>query len=210
MKLPKFRPGTILLLGGAAFQATQFARAYAHLDPGNDDARIGGWIAGVVVNGTIAYAGTQLPRIRSPKVERWARFAFFALLGLSPLIVAPVNYITMDAGVLGGLALPRVIYAVVTASVMDICLFLAGVIDKELLGSVAPATASDAKKAGQRRSKSLAAKTSDAGAKIYRCECGQTFADRFKYSGHTRTCLVRKEIKSTPIPVELASKKQER
>ncbi len=80
------------------------------------------------------------------------------------------------------------------------------------------AKSSDAESDAQRNPATLkrrSAKSSDAEsdaqrnpatlkAKVYRCECGQQFADRFKYSGHAGKCEIHKNSKL--IPVELSQK----
>ena len=129
--------GTWLLVGGAAFQATQYARAFGMLDSGSVEARIGGWIAGAMLNATIAYAGTQLPRIRSQKAARLAAWAFYGLLVLSPLILGPVNYATMDMRIMAGHEVLRGGWALLTASVMDIAIALAAFVNKDLFGAPA-------------------------------------------------------------------------
>ncbi len=78
----------------------------------------------------------------------------------------------------------------------------------------------------ERRSATLAGSRSDARATLsvslsdaqrrstalYRCECGKTFADRYKFSGHQGRCAVHRQAKSgQPIPVDIpATTKQEK
>lgn len=45
-------------------------------------------------------------------------------------------------------------------------------------------------------------------AKIYRCECGQQFADRFKYSGHAGKCEIHKNSKLIPVQITQTEKVQ--
>jgi hypothetical protein len=45
-------------------------------------------------------------------------------------------------------------------------------------------------------------------AKIYRCECGEQFADRFKYSGHAGKCEIHKNSKIKLIPVQFSQKEK--
>lgn len=59
--------------------------------------------------------------------------------------------------------------------------------------NVARKSLSDARQGSQRRS-----------ATLYRCECGRTFSDRFKYSGHSGRCAAHLQAKAGPaIPVEM-------
>lgn len=76
------------------------------------------------------------------------------------------------------------------------------------------ATRSDATSDAQRRSTSTnsrsakkSATLSDAPAKIYRCVCGEEYTNRYKYSGHTRTCATyQSKKKGKLIPVEIPQK----
>jgi hypothetical protein len=72
------------------------------------------------------------------------------------------------------------------------------------------ATVSDAGSDAQRPSATLKRRSSDAqrrsakvSATIYRCECGEQYTNRFKYSGHVGRCAVHKDAQSRLIPVEI-------
>jgi len=224
--------GTILLYLAAGFQATQYARAGALLDGGLTTFKagsveialgtFGGLIAGVVVNFSLAYAATQLPAIeakaeqhgdkgKSARSAKYARIGFYVLLAMSPILVAPANFLSMSKALMGGYVVLQAAWALMWSSAMDIAIAMVGFIDKNLvsLGSDAQRVASDAGSDIQRRSATLksrsAKKSATLAAKIYRCECGKTFANRFEYSGHARTCATHKEIKTgeTLIPVEM-------
>lgn len=209
--------GKALLYLAALMQATQYASAAqlasglkGSLDFGTfrlPIAQLGGFLAGMVVNFSLAYSATRLPRIKSPKAQAWAKGAFYALLAISPLLIGPANFATMDKSMLGGVPWLQALWAVAWASMMDIAIALVGFVDKDLISlgatvSDAQPKGSDAGSVAQRRSKK---KQATLEAKLYRCECGETFPDRFKYAGHTRTCVTRKQIRESKdlTPVEI-------
>ena len=211
--------GTLLLYGAAIYQATQYSHAATLIDP-SLLGRAGGFVAGLVVNVSLAYSATKLPALSAKtkdgkpgKRERLANAGMLGLLLLSPLLVAPANYATMQRDVLGGLWYLQAVWAVLWASSMDIAIALVGFIDKSLVSvpSVAPASlpanSSDVERRSAKKSAtaSVARKSlSDKSASLWRCECGQTFADRFKYSGHAGKCAVHQAAKAgAAIPVDL-------
>ncbi len=242
MKPIKPSLGTILLYGAATFQATQYARAGALLDGGLTTFKagsmeialgtLGGLVAGAVVNFSLAYAATQLPAIeakaeqhgdkgKSARSAKYARIGFYVLLAMSPILVAPANFLSMSKALMGGQVILQAAWALMWSSAMDIAIAMVGFIDKNLVSlgtsvSDAQRVASDAGSEKERRSATLKSRSAKKSAtfpsvaatppaKVYRCECGQTFANRFKYSGHARTCATHKEIKTgkTLIPVEM-------
>lgn len=203
--------GTVLLYLAAAFQATQYARAFHAIDSSSQWADIGGLIAGIVVNVSLAYSASRLPRLKAKGAKRWATGAFIALIILTPIFLAPINYSTMGT-LWAAYPLLKWTLAAISASLVDIAIALVAFADGSLMPL--PATLSDAQRPssdGQRRSgtrKSRSAKKeATLEAKVYRCECGETFADRFKYSGHTRTCATRKAIREGKdlIPVDVTT-----
>jgi hypothetical protein len=75
------------------------------------------------------------------------------------------------------------------------------------------AKSSDAQRSPQRRSATLSEVPSDAQrrsakapAKIYRCECGKQFTDRYKYSGHAGKCEIHKNGKLIPVAISQKEK----
>jgi len=214
--------GTLLLYGAAIYQATQYSHAATLIDP-SPLGQAGGLVAGLVVNVSLAYAASKIPSLstrtkdgKPGKRERLANAGMIGLLLLSPLLVAPANYATMQRGVLGGLWYLQAAWAILWASAMDIAIALVGFIDKSLVsvGNDARATlsepaakASDAQGRSARRpaTRSDARKSlSEKPATLWRCECGETFADRFKYSGHAGKCAVHRSVRAgAAIPVDL-------
>lgn len=131
--------GTLLLYGAAVYQATQYAHAATLIDA-SPLGQAGGFVAGLVVNVSLAYAASRLPSLSSKtkdgkpgKRERLANAGVIGLLLLSPLLVAPANYATMQRDVLGGLWYLQALWAVLWASAMDIAIALVGFIDKSLV-----------------------------------------------------------------------------
>jgi hypothetical protein len=216
-KLPSF--GTVLLYLAAAFQATQFARAFHTIDPNSEWSDIGGLIAGIVVNVSLAYSASRLPRLKAKKQKQFAYAAFVALLILTPMLLAPINYKTMG-GLWSELWGVKLMVAIISASLVDIAISLVAFADGSLLSvpaiaSDAPATVSESLSDAGGRSASLkrrsASKSAMVAAKLYRCECGWQTENRYEYSGHARTCETHKAAKFKSkseklIPVEMPVK----
>lgn len=68
------------------------------------------------------------------------------------------------------------------------------------------ATVSDAETDAQRPSATLKSRSAKPAAKIYRCECGEQYTDRYKYSGHTRQCEIHKTANLKLINVSIPQK----
>jgi hypothetical protein len=209
-KLPSF--GTVLLYLAAAFQSTQFARAFHEIDPTSEWAEIGGLIAGVVVNVSLAYSASRLPRLRAKKAKQFAYTAFAALLILTPMFLAPINYKTMGS-LWDDFLLVKIALAIISASLVDIAISLVAFADGSLLS--VPATASDAPATLKGRSAKKSATLPSVEARLYRCECGFETPNRYEYSGHSRTCETHKAAKSRTkreklVPVEMPVKEEVR
>lgn len=217
--LPSF--GTVLLYLAAAFQSTQFARAFHVIDPTSQWSDIGGLIAGIVVNVSLAYSASRLPRLRGKKSQQFSYLAFWALVIMTPLFLAPINYKTMG-GLWNEFPFVKLMLSIISASLVDIAISLVAFADGSLMSvgaiaSDAPATLSDAGSDGQRRSTSLksrsARKAAKLALKLYRCECGFETPNRYEYSGHARTCEMHKAAKTKSkseklIPVEIPAKEK--
>lgn len=221
-KLPSL--GTVLLYLAAAFQSAQFARAFHAIDPNSRWSDVSGLIAGIVVNVSLAYSASRLPRLRGKKSQKFSYVAFWALVVMTPLFLAPINYKTMG-GLWNELPLVKVMLSIISASLVDIAISLVTFADGSLMSvganaSDATATVSDAGSDGQRRSTSLKGRSASKSATLakveatlYRCECGFETENRYKYSGHARTCEMHKsaagKAKSEKlIPVELPARSQ--
>lgn len=124
--------GTVLLYLAAAFQSTQYARAFHVIDPISQWSDASGLLAGVVVNVSLAYAASRLPKLRAKKAKQFSYAAFVTLLVLTPLFVAPINYKTM--GTLWNEAwLLKATLALVSASLVDIAIVLVAFADGALM-----------------------------------------------------------------------------
>lgn len=149
------------------------------------------------------------------KQNAYSQVGFYILLGFSALMVAPALYILWTKtlpfhpifiGIMAG----------VGAVAPDVAITVGGFAasDSERRSATKSATVSDAGSDSQRppatlkpRSPKKSAKTSDAQASLYRCVCGYTDENRFKYSGHTRTCDKFKAHKAAKgaIPVDFGA-----
>ncbi len=161
MKIPSL--GTALLYGAAAFQATQFARAFHAIDMTSRYSDVGGVIAGIVVNVSLAYSANRLPRVRAKKAQRFSYAAFIALLVLTPLLLAPINYKTMGS-LWSEVPGVKLLLAVISASLVDIAISLVAFSDRALLSESASqsersATESPKSPSGVRRSAKKSAKS---------------------------------------------------
>ena len=152
------------------------------------------------------------------KQNAYSQVGFYILLFFSALMVGPALFIlwtkTMPfSPVFIG------IMAAVGAIAPDVAITVGGFAasDDERRSATKSATVSDAGSDAQqtpatlkRRSPKKPETGSDAQAKevkIYQCECGEKFADRFKYSGHTGKCEVRKQIRASKdlTPIDLSA-----
>jgi MFS family permease len=154
--------GTVLLYLAAAFQSTQYARAFHVIDPDSPWSDASGILAGVVVNVSLAYAASRLPKLRAKKARQFSYAAFIALLVLTPLFVAPINYKTMGA-LWNESWLLKALLAVVSASLVDIAIVLVAFADGALMPESASqsedsATESAKGASGVRRSAKKSAK----------------------------------------------------
>jgi len=231
-----FDIGTALVYGAAAFQAYHMGRAFHVYDPGGwhfMNVNIGGLLLGAILNVIVAQTATQLPNISAtfatlkvllPKSSKkadkkeeqahsralkkmtlamkqnaYSQAGFYILLTFSALMVAPALFILWKQ------TLPfHPIFIGIMAAV--------GAVAPDVAITVGGFVASDAQRQPatlKSRSAKKSATVSDAPAKMYQCECGEKFVDRFKYSGHTRTCATRKDIIASKelTPVEIPAAK---
>ena len=150
------------------------------------------------------------------KQNAYSQVGFYVLLLFSALMVAPALYILWTKtlpfhpifiGIMAG----------VGAVAPDIAITVGGFAasDGERRSATKPAKTSVAGSDAKRRSATLKprsakkpATVSDAGASLYRCVCGYTEENRFKYSGHTGKCDKFKAHKAAKeaIPVDFGAK----
>jgi len=226
---------SVLLWGMAGVQAVRYARAFAIAEVGRTaltgmagvDAVLAyaslaaGLAMGLGMSLGLAFVASRLRSLKGKKQTRWTTALFAAMLTISPLVLAPMIKGTMAEWLSNLLYYPLIqwLWASGVVILPDALIAAIGFMDRSAtLGATlsdVPAKASDAGSDAQRRSATLKSRStkksatlSDAPARVYRCECGLTFADRFKYSGHTRTCAKRQEIKAGKglIAVEIPTK----
>lgn len=188
---------------------------------------ITGLLMGIGMSLGLAFVASQLRSLKGKKETNWVTTLFVVMLVVSPVVLTPMVKGTMADWLAEILYYPIIqwIWSVGVVVLPDALIAAVGFMDRSTTlaatlqrpsatFSDAPATTSDAGSDAQRPSASLQRRSakksttlSDDSAKIYRCECGETFTDRFKYSGHTRTCEKRKAIKAAKgaIPVDLSA-----
>jgi hypothetical protein len=194
----RFSLGKTLLYLAAAYQATQYARAFDVIDPVSWWADIGGLMAGVVVNVSLAYSASRLPRLRSMSARRYSGAAFWALMTFTPLFLAPINYVTMG-DLWARSSAVRWTLAIVSASVVDVAIVLLAFADGSLLpadDSQKTQTATQAAKPATQKTQTASqtakpatqkTQTASQTAKTYVCEwpnCDAEFDKPQSYSAH--------------------------
>jgi hypothetical protein len=224
----------LLLWGMAGVQAVRYARAFAVAEVGHTTltgmadvdqflayGSLGaGMIMGLGMSLGLAFVASHLRSLKGKKETKWTTGLFVVMLIVSPVVLAPMVKGSMAQWLAELLHFPILqwIWAIGVVALPDALIAAVGFMDRSAtLGATvsdAPATTSDAGSDAQRPSATLKSRSakkratvSDAPAKVYRCECGETFEDRFRYSGHTRTCEKRKAIKAAKgaIPVDLSA-----
>ncbi len=149
------------------------------------------------------------------KQNVYSQVGFYILLVFSVIMIAPALYI-LWSHTLPFAKLFIAFMAIVVAVSPDVAITVGGFIasdarsDAQRASERRPATTSDAgsdaQRPKQRRSAMAPAANSVAPTKLYRCECGEEFLDRFVYSGHAGKCTTRKEIKANKlIPVDFST-----
>ncbi len=175
--MPRFQKpsmGTLLLSGSAIYQAAQYSKVALLMDgtAGSLDfgpvrlpvGQIGAMIGGAVINFSLVYVANQLPKTTGKVRVRWVTAGFVCLLILSPAILAPAHYQTMQRTLFDGNGIAQAIWAFGWSLAVDVAIAVVGMVDKRLVAltsetSATPATseaaASDqqAKPAKGKRSK---------------------------------------------------------
>jgi hypothetical protein len=88
---------------------------------------IGGLIAGIVVNVSLAIAASRYGSLKGDKRTRQAQMAFIAMLVLSPILVSPVIFYSLPGTFLGYWWL-RVMWSIAWPLVADLAIVLAGAV----------------------------------------------------------------------------------
>lgn len=122
----------MILILAASFAAYNFGLAGGYIE--GKEFSIGGLIAGVVVNVTIAVAASRFGGIKGNKRTRQAVIAFVGMLFLSPMLVSPVIFYSLPETFLGIWQL-RALWAIGWPLVADLAIVLAGAVSgKGLIG----------------------------------------------------------------------------
>lgn len=169
----------VILILAASFAAYNFGLAGGYIE--GTKFSIGGLIAGIVVNITIAVASSRFGGLKGKTRTRQALAAFVGMLFLSPMLVAPVIFYSLPGTFLGVWWL-RALWSIGWALAADLAIVLAGAVSGKGLLALSDETAThsagtasqsntgatdSAKSAnGVRRTKSQSAKSamdSDAG-----------------------------------------------
>jgi len=145
------------------------------------------------------------------KQNAYSQFGFYILLSFSALMVAPALYILWTKT----LPFPPIfigLMAAIGAVAPDVAITVGGFAgsDDQRRSATKPAKGSDAERPAtslKSRSAKKPATVSEPIATLYRCVCGYTDENRYKYSGHTRTCEKFKADKASKqvIPVDFSS-----
>jgi len=131
----------------------------------------------------------------------YSHIGYFVLLGLSVVLVAPAMFniwseaLDFSDTFVSFMAFVGSVAPAVAITVGGFIASDAGS-DSQRRSATLGATVSDAQRPIQRRS---ATKPATLSAKIYRCECGEEFVNRNKYSGHTGKCVKYQEKKRAQL-----------
>lgn len=115
----------IILLLAASFAAYNFGLAGGYIE--HKPFSIGGLIAGLVVNITLAIAASRFGALKGKNRTRQALIAFIGMMFISPLLVSPVIFYSLPETFLGVWWL-RVLWAIAWPLVADLAIMLAGAV----------------------------------------------------------------------------------
>ena len=128
----------VILFLAASFAAYNFGLAGGYIE--RKEFSIGGLIAGIVVNITIAIASSRYGTLNGKKRIGQARMAFIAMLFLSPLLVSPVIFYSLPETFLSVWWL-RALWAIGWPLVADLAIVLAGAVSGKGLLALSEDTA---------------------------------------------------------------------
>jgi hypothetical protein len=173
----------VILILAASFAAYNFGLAGGYIE--GTHFSVGGLIAGVVVNVSLAIASSRFGSLKGINRTRQARAAFLVMLMLSPVLVSPVVFYSLPVTFLGHWIL-RALWSVAWPLVADLAIVLAGAVSGKGLISLAAAQA--AKPAGRLRAGLRAsAKPAAQKAQVYECAvagCGYSTASQPSLAAH--------------------------
>jgi len=138
----------IILFLAASFAAYNFGLAGGYIE--HKLFSIGGLIAGLVVNITIALAASRFGALKGDKRTRQATIAFIAMMFVSPLLVAPVIFYSLPETFLGMWPL-RAAWSVAWPLAADLAIVLAGAVSGKGLIALSDAGAKSANKPASKK-----------------------------------------------------------
>lgn len=115
----------VILFLAACFAAYNFGLAGGFIE--GTHFSIGGLVAGLVVNVTIAVASSSLGGVKGKTRMKQALAAFAAMLLLSPMLVAPAIFYSLPETFLGG-GILRALWSIGWALAADLAIVLAGAV----------------------------------------------------------------------------------
>lgn len=151
----------VILFLAASFAAYNFGLAGGYIE--GTKFSVGGLIAGIVVNISIAIAASRFGALKGDKRTRQALAAFIGMMFLSPLIVSPAIFYSLPDKFLSIWQL-RAVWAVAWPLIADLAIVLSGAVSgKGLISSGETAAAkpaeqkeSTSKKTAQQKSRGRA------------------------------------------------------
>lgn len=170
---------------------------------------IGGLIAGVIVNVSLALASSRYGSLKGIGRIKQAKFAFVVLMLISPLIVSPVIYYKLPSTFLE-LWWIRVIWSVAWPFVADVAIVLAGSVSGKGLISLAESPKSATVSATTPKASARSAKVSPTSAADYprKCDyCDAQIKSPNAVGGHMKKWHT--ELCKTVNPVPLSSEFEE-
>jgi len=158
----------LILFLAAGFAAYNFGLAGGYVE--HTSFSIGGLIAGIVVNVTIAIAASRFGSLKGKRVNQ-AMVAFIGMLFISPIIVSPIIFYKLPETFLGIWQL-RAVWAVAWPLVADLAIVLAGAVSGKGLIALSEESATRSKPAAtDSKKKTRTAKKSVAAARTYPRKC---------------------------------------
>lgn len=143
----------VILFLAASFAAYNFSLAGGYIE--GRDFSIGGLIAGLVVNISLAIAASRYGSIKGSKRTAQARWAFWGMVILSPVLVSPVVFYSLPETFLGHWV-ARAVWSVFWPLVADLAIVLSGAVSGKGLIALSDEGA---------KSATQSAKSANAGAK---------------------------------------------
>lgn len=159
----------LILFLAASFAAYNFSLAGGYIE--HTTFSIGGLIAGIVVNITLAIAASRFGALKGEKRTRQALVAFVGMLFLSPVLVSPVIFYKLPETFLSIWWL-RAIWAIAWPLVADLAIVLAGAVSgKGLIALSEPTPSQSDESATKSTKKARTAKKSEPAKRIYPRKC---------------------------------------